>query len=262
MRINKEYYALVYKLGKEEFIYLIKSSKSRKEVFRVLEMGASGSSYRILNRRIKEENIDTSHFEKGGFLKGRVCPSKKEDKDVFCEKSSYSRESLKRRLINLKLLEYKCEECGNLGFFNDKSLTLQLDHINGVNNDNRVENLRFLCPNCHSQTETFSGKCHKINREIKICGCGREIKWNKRDQTYCTLCGYKNRTFSQKTKVEWPNIEDFQKLLWEKTTVEIAKDLGVSDVAISKFCKKNNLTKPSRGYWQKEKARIAQRQSR
>lgn len=63
--------------------------------------------------------------------------------------------SLKRRLINEKKLNYKCALCGNTGGWNNKKLVLQLDHINGDHKDNRIENLRLLCPNCHSQTETF-----------------------------------------------------------------------------------------------------------
>ena len=63
---------------------------------------------------------------------------------------------LKIRILNNKLLEYKCAICGNLGVWNDQKLSLQLDHINGIHTDNRIDNLRFLCPNCHSQTDTFS----------------------------------------------------------------------------------------------------------
>lgn len=59
-------------------------------------------------------------------------------------------------------MEYKCACCGNTGEWNGRPLVLQLDHINGDNCDNRLENLRFLCPNCHSQTDTFAGRnCKK-----------------------------------------------------------------------------------------------------
>lgn len=65
---------------------------------------------------------------------------------------------LKMRLVNEQRLEYKCALCGNEGMWNNLPLTLELDHINGQHLDHRIENLRFLCPNCHSQTPTFSGK--------------------------------------------------------------------------------------------------------
>ena len=68
---------------------------------------------------------------------------------------------LKIRLFKEGLLEEKCAICGNLGEWNDKPLSLVIDHINGNHSDNRIENLRILCPNCHSQTETFAGKNKK-----------------------------------------------------------------------------------------------------
>jgi Zn finger protein HypA/HybF involved in hydrogenase expression len=68
-----------------------------------------------------------------------------------------SRSHLKRRLIREHRLEAKCNECG-IADWNNKPLSLQLDHINGQAKDNRLENLRLLCPNCHSQTETFAGR--------------------------------------------------------------------------------------------------------
>ena len=67
---------------------------------------------------------------------------------------------LKERLVKEKYLEYKCAECG-ITEWNGKPLSLHLDHINGINNDHRIENLRFLCPNCHSQTNTYAGKNKK-----------------------------------------------------------------------------------------------------
>ena len=78
--------------------------------------------------------------------------------NILVINSTYSRTNLKPRLISENILEYKCIECGNTGEWNGKPITLQLDHVNGVYNDNRVENLRFLCPNCHSQTDTFRSK--------------------------------------------------------------------------------------------------------
>ena len=90
----------------------------------------------------------------------------KTNEEVFIVNSTYARHNIKKRLIKQKIIEYVCRDCGIDGNWNGKKLSLQLDHINGVNNDNRIENLRFLCPNCHSQTENFSGKaCRKIMPE-------------------------------------------------------------------------------------------------
>jgi 5-methylcytosine-specific restriction endonuclease McrA len=66
--------------------------------------------------------------------------------------------SLRRYILRHGLIKYECAECGNIGIWRDKAVALQLDHINGDSGDNRLHNLRFLCPNCHAQTETYGGK--------------------------------------------------------------------------------------------------------
>lgn len=78
--------------------------------------------------------------------------------EILIEGSSYNRYNLKHRLLEGGLLKEECYICGQPPTWNKNPLALQLDHINGINNDNRIENLRILCPNCHTQTPTFSGK--------------------------------------------------------------------------------------------------------
>jgi 5-methylcytosine-specific restriction endonuclease McrA len=82
--------------------------------------------------------------------------------EFLTENSSCSRTNLKRRLLREGLLENVCHICGQLPEWNGKPLVLQLDHINGISNDNRLENLRIICPHCHSQTENFAGKNNKL----------------------------------------------------------------------------------------------------
>lgn len=76
------------------------------------------------------------------------------DEEVFVENSTYARHHIKQRL--LKYVAYECKECGQGLEWNGKPLTLQLEHINGVRDDNRIDNLCFLCPNCHTQTSTYA----------------------------------------------------------------------------------------------------------
>lgn len=78
--------------------------------------------------------------------------------EVLVENSTYQRVHLKRRLLEQGLLENTCALCPQGPEWNGKPLVLALDHENGISNDNRLSNLRLLCPNCHSQTETFAGR--------------------------------------------------------------------------------------------------------
>jgi len=76
-----------------------------------------------------------------------------------------NRTHLKTRLLEAGLLQNRCQECG-LSEWRGKRLSIQIDHINGIKNDNRLENLRMLCPNCHSQTETFASRNRRKLRII------------------------------------------------------------------------------------------------
>lgn len=80
------------------------------------------------------------------------------DEVVFCENSTYARHSIKARIRTNNLIEYKCACCGLGPEWHGEPMPLILDHINGVNNDNRLENLRFVCSNCDSQLPTYKSK--------------------------------------------------------------------------------------------------------
>ena len=88
--------------------------------------------------------------------------------EILIEHSPINRTILRRYLQNFNVIPYICAICGNDGYWNGEQLSLQIDHINGINDDNRKENLRWLCPNCHSQTNTFGGRNIKKDSQKNI----------------------------------------------------------------------------------------------
>ena len=115
---------------------------------------SSGNAYKLLKEQLTEFGIEVTFDTSKTESKGKKRPIEYYLREnVDCDSKN-----LKRRLIKEGLKEDKCEMCGIGNEWNGKPLTLQLDHINGDHSDNRLENLRILCPNCHSQTSTWGMK--------------------------------------------------------------------------------------------------------
>lgn len=150
------------KYSKEEFTEAWLSSISIAQVAKKLGCNATGGGYVTLKLAAKELGLDSNHMTGQGWNIGwRSNPARERIiplSVILVRDSTYTTiHYLKRRLLLEGFLEYKCYLCGLIEW-NGKSITLQLDHINGARLDHRVENLRLLCPNCHSQTETFAGR--------------------------------------------------------------------------------------------------------
>ncbi len=142
--------------NKEKLQAIINVSINKLEVLAAFNLTASSGNYKTLNKYLRQ-------YEITGFLKARrkrqgVNKSAYTNERCFTLNSDVSRVSIKSKIIKQKLIPYICCVC-NLGdVWNNKKLVLQLEHLNGVNDDNRLENLAFICPNCHSQTDTYAGK--------------------------------------------------------------------------------------------------------
>ena len=154
----------IYKLSDEQFVELLKKSSTISEVLFKLGYTVKGNSwgYSQVKRRMDDLNLDYSIFKgKSSVIKtSRLNNVKKED--ILKENCKHQRTVLRRYVIKNNLIPYKCAICGCTEW-QGKTLSLELDHINGINNDNRLENLRFLCPNCHSQTSTYGSRNQQLN---------------------------------------------------------------------------------------------------
>jgi hypothetical protein len=154
----------IYKLSDEQFVELLKKSSTISEVLFKLGYTVKGNSwgYSQVKRRMDDLNLDYSIFKgKSAVIKTNKLNNVKKE-DILKENCKHQRTVLRRYIIKNNLIPYKCAICGCTEW-QGKTLSLELDHINGINNDNRLENLRFLCPNCHSQTSTYGSRNQQLN---------------------------------------------------------------------------------------------------
>lgn len=243
--------SIIWTVSHETLQNLFDNCHSVCEILRRLGLPTKSGNHRTLTKRLGEEDFDLTQFQINKKLELKSRPNnahksiKIPNEKVFCEGSSYSCNiQLKKRLVNDYGWTYQCSECGVGDSYNDKPLTLQLDHINGDNTDHRLQNLQFLCPNCHSQTNNFSGRNIKKQAAKFFCKCGGE---RNRGAVICLECHKKQKLESSKI----PPKEILEKEVWESPSVQLSKRYGVSDKTIGNWCKKHQIEKPTRGYWRK-----------
>lgn len=153
----------------EQLDEAVKNSRSYAQALQYLGLNASGNAYSIIKRNIASNNIDTSHFTGQGYLKGQKgsCSEKIPLNEILEGKHpQYQSHKLRIRLLDEGVFMHQCTKCANTEWMG-LPIPLELEHINGVYDDHRLNNLTLLCPNCHSQTSTHAGKNKKFGRDSR-----------------------------------------------------------------------------------------------
>lgn len=157
------------KYTKEYLEELCKDSFSLAEVLRKSGRRPTGGNYDILKQKIKEFEIEISHFTGKLWNKGKTketdnrIPSNSTYtyEEIFCKNSMVSPNCLKKNIKKYNVIPYICAKCGCTGEWQDGIISLEIHHEDGDNHNNSVVNLQYLCPNCHALTKNYRGKNQK-----------------------------------------------------------------------------------------------------
>lgn len=205
-----------------------------------LSLCPRGGNYRTIKSRIKELGIDTSHFSLKEVIQRRLKNKNFEGyysslEDVLVQNSKYKNTSLKKRLYENKIKKEECEICGQGAYWQGQKLVLILDHINGIHSDNRINNLRIVCPNCNSQLPTHGTKNFKTTRKTSNClACSKQIKNGNK---YCTDCRPNNILHRNRKVIDRPDISILLTEVEEKGYCWVGRKYNVSDNCIRKWIK-------------------------
>ncbi|WP_157592586.1 HNH endonuclease signature motif containing protein [Solirubrobacter soli] len=224
--------------ARDELEAAVAVSATMTEVLRHFGLRPAGGNHRVLRHWLTEWEISTEHFTGTPPPRGRE-PIPLED--VLVESSQYSRRSLKQRLYDTGLKDRVCELCGQNELWNGRHMSLVLDHINGRADDNRLENLRIVCPNCNATLETHCGKANLRTIQDQACErCGRSFRPKSAKQRFCSReCGTRwergGLPRPGARRVERPSYEVLVREVEAEGWRAVGRRYGVSDNAVRKW---------------------------
>jgi len=217
----------------------IAAATNWSQALRRLGLRAAGGNHAVLKRWARVWGIPTDHFSPHAGVVEQLRRPPVPLADVLVKGSRYKRASLKRRLYAEGLKHPVCELCGQGELWRGRRMSLILDHINGVHDDNRLENLRIVCPNCAATLDTHCAR----NLPRPMCPtCGSEFRRRRGGQTYCSLrCWHESPEFKaieRRRKVPRPSYEQLVADLEQMSWIAVGAKYGVSDNAVRKWMRR------------------------
>lgn len=227
--------------SEEEVRDAVEGASSLAGALRHLGLRAAGWNYKTLNRHIAHYGVSTEHFDPNWTRRTNLTQPRRPLAEVLVEHSTYSRGHLKRRLYEAGLKSRSCEMCGQGEMWHGQPIALILDHINGVGDDNRLENLRVVCPNCAATLDTHCGRRGRILYESRVClHCERPFMPRYPTHRYCSQpcavhssSGHAPRPESR--KVDRPPYGQLMAELAASNWSAVARRYGVSSNAVRKW---------------------------
>ena len=222
----------------EQLTEAVAAARSYSDVLRWFGLRTAGGNHRLVRKHIERLGLSTDHWTFDPRPRTpRVVPPLEA---VLVKGSTYKRSSLKKRLYEEGLKERRCELCGQGELWRGLPMSLILDHVNGVHDDNRLENLRIVCPNCNATFDTHCGRKH--SRDDRVCElCGEHFTPTTDRQRYCSRrCGVRHPSGRAgprpgARKVVRPPLEQLLAEVEAEGWSAVGRRYGVSDNAVRKW---------------------------
>jgi len=230
----------------------VAKARCLSDVLRHFDLRAAGGNFRVLHTHLERWGISTEHFDPDGARRAGARPPVPL-KDVLVAGSPYSRRRVKERLYAEGIKRRACELCGQGEEWRGRRMGLVLDHINGIHDDHRLENLQIVCPNCAATLDTHCGRSNRLERRRACLRCGVVFTARSQRQRYCSsACGSRWDRESRRTprperrRVERPPPDELRAEIGRDGWSAVARRLGVSDNALRKWFRTAGQDPPRR----------------